>query len=131
MSGHTQTHRSATGALEVISRPCTNPKCDKLQIRVDRSSGSKPAPFEWACAYCGQIDEEPATPSRRELEIVRLICDGKSSKEVAVELNVSTKTVETHRSNVMRKLGINCVALLVRWAVKNNVVDRLNPPQPS
>lgn len=59
----------------------------------------------------------------REREIVQLLAEGKSSKEVAVALNISVKTAETHRSNIMRKLGIHSVTELVRYAVKNNMVE--------
>jgi DNA-binding CsgD family transcriptional regulator len=51
------------------------------------------------------------------------LAEGKSSKEVAVALGISVKTAETHRSNIMRKLGIHSVNELVRYAVKNNIVE--------
>jgi DNA-binding NarL/FixJ family response regulator len=59
----------------------------------------------------------------REREIVQLLAEGKSSKEVAVALGISVKTAETHRSNIMRKLDIHSVSELVRYAVKNNMVE--------
>jgi DNA-binding NarL/FixJ family response regulator len=58
----------------------------------------------------------------REREVVQLLAEGKSSKEVAVALNLSVKTAETHRTNVMRKLDLHSVADLVRYAVRNNIV---------
>jgi DNA-binding NarL/FixJ family response regulator len=54
---------------------------------------------------------------------VQLVAEGKSSKEVAVELNLSVKTAETHRSNIMRKLGLHSVSELVLYAVRNNIVQ--------
>ena len=59
----------------------------------------------------------------REREVVQLLAEGKSSKEVAVVLNLSVKTAETHRTNVMRKLELHSVADLVRYAVRNNLVQ--------
>jgi len=58
----------------------------------------------------------------REREVVQLLAEGKTSKEVAVALNLSVKTAETHRTNVMRKLDLHSVADLVRYAVRNNIV---------
>jgi DNA-binding NarL/FixJ family response regulator len=59
----------------------------------------------------------------REREIVQLLAEGKSSKEVAVSLGISVKTAETHRANVMRKLALHSVSELVRYAVKNQIIE--------
>ena len=59
----------------------------------------------------------------REREIVQLLAEGKSTKEVAVTLGLSVKTAETHRSNIMRKLNLRSVADLVRYAVRNQIVQ--------
>ena len=61
--------------------------------------------------------------SAREREIVQLVAEGKSSKEVAVALGISVKTAETHRSNIMRKLEMHSVSELVRYAVRNNMIE--------
>jgi len=71
---------------------------------------------------------EPQVPSRsrltpREREIVQLLAEGKSSKEVAVALGISVKTAETHRANIMRKLELHSVSELVRYAVKNQIIE--------
>ena len=58
----------------------------------------------------------------REREVVQLLAEGKSTKEVAVDLGLSVKTAETHRSNIMRKLQLHSVSDLVLYAVKNNIV---------
>ncbi|MFM8468396.1 MAG: response regulator [Limisphaerales bacterium] len=58
----------------------------------------------------------------REKEIVQLLAEGKSNKEAASALNISVKTVETHRTNIMRKLRFHSVGELVRYAVRNNIV---------
>jgi len=59
----------------------------------------------------------------REQEVIQLLAEGKSSKEVACLLNLSTKTAETHRSNIMRKLGLHSIRDLVLYAVKNNIIQ--------
>ena len=73
----------------------------------------------------------PANPrsrlTPREREIVQLLAEGKSTKEVAVALGLSVKTAETHRSNIMRKLELHSVSDLVLYAVRNNIVHVVQP----
>ncbi len=64
---------------------------------------------------------ERLTP--REREVVQLLAEGKSTKEVAVALDLSVKTAETHRSNIMRKLEMHSVSDLVRYAVRNKIIE--------
>ena len=59
----------------------------------------------------------------REREIVQLLAEGKSNKEVAATLNISVKTAETHRTNIMNKLDLHSISELVRYAVRNNIVE--------
>jgi DNA-binding NarL/FixJ family response regulator len=59
----------------------------------------------------------------REREIVQLLAEGRSSKEVAVTLGISVKTAETHRANIMRKLEMHSVSELVRYAVRNQIIE--------
>ena len=70
----------------------------------------------------------------REREVIQLVAEGKSTKEVAVTLGLSVKTADTHRSNLMRKLGVHSVSELVLYAIRNNiihVVEPLDAPGPS
>jgi DNA-binding NarL/FixJ family response regulator len=73
----------------------------------------------------GSKNEFPAIPklTPREREVVQLLAEGKSSKEVACALNLSTKTAETHRSNIMRKLGFHSIRDIVVYAIKNNIIQ--------
>ena len=67
-----------------------------------------------------------ATPEKltpREREVIQLIVEGQSTKEIANTLGVSVKTAETHRSHVMRKLRVHSVSELVLLAVRNNIVQ--------
>jgi DNA-binding NarL/FixJ family response regulator len=71
--------------------------------------------------------EDVANPSgdlltAREREVIQLLAEGRTSKEVAVTLNLSVKTAETHRTNLMRKLDLHSVADLTRYAVRNGIV---------
>jgi DNA-binding NarL/FixJ family response regulator len=58
----------------------------------------------------------------REVEILQLICDGKSNKEIAVQLKLSANTVAVHRANIMDALGIHKTAELVVYAIRNGLV---------
>lgn len=64
--------------------------------------------------------------SPRQTQILRLIAEGKTTKQVALELAISVKTVETHRSALMKRIGVRDVAGLVRYAVKVGLVDLHN-----
>jgi DNA-binding NarL/FixJ family response regulator len=59
----------------------------------------------------------------REREIVQLLAEGNSSKEVAGVLGISVKTAETHRANIMRKLQVHSASELVRYAIKNSIIE--------
>ena len=59
----------------------------------------------------------------REREVVQLLAEGKSNKEIAATLGVSVHTVETHRSNIMRKLDIHSMSGLIRYALRNKIVQ--------
>jgi two-component system response regulator NreC len=61
--------------------------------------------------------------SSREREVLRLLSDGKSNKEVGVALGIATKTVETHRTHIMEKLRVHGLAGLVRYAIRNRIVE--------
>jgi DNA-binding NarL/FixJ family response regulator len=79
----------------------------------------------------GYLDKKPklnpeAAQTRltpRQREIVQLLAEGKSSKEVAVALELSVKTAETHRANIMKRLDCHSVSELVRYAVRNNIIE--------
>ena len=59
----------------------------------------------------------------REREVLHLIADGLSAKEVAVELSISTKTVEAHRTSLMRKLNVRKATELVRYALRHGLIE--------
>jgi DNA-binding NarL/FixJ family response regulator len=59
----------------------------------------------------------------REREIVQLLAEGMTNKEVASTLSISVKTAETHRTNIMRKLDLHSISELVRYAVRNHIIE--------
>jgi DNA-binding NarL/FixJ family response regulator len=66
---------------------------------------------------------QPVELTKREKEIVQLIADGLNTKEIAQRLFLSPLTVETHRKNIFSKLGINKVAALIRYALKQGLIE--------
>jgi DNA-binding NarL/FixJ family response regulator len=59
----------------------------------------------------------------REIEVVRLLADGRSNKEVASTLGVSTRTIESHRNHIMNKMKFSSFSELIRFAVRTNIVE--------
>jgi DNA-binding NarL/FixJ family response regulator len=104
--------------------------CDKPEILEavnDTASGKQ--------FYCGQVIDilaekdgkdgsgcDGVSLSEREIEVIRLISDGLTNKQIADKLFLSTHTVNTHRKNIMSKLGINNTAGIVIYAVKENII---------
>lgn len=74
----------------------------------------------------GYLDKRGATNNGltpRQREIVQLLAEGRSSKEIAVALDLSVKTAETHRANIMKRLNCHSITEIVRYAVRNNIID--------
>jgi two-component system response regulator NreC len=69
----------------------------------------------------GKRRVEPITD--REREVLKLVAEGLSTKEIATRLDISTRTVETHRANLMRKLGLHSVARLTQYAIREGLID--------
>lgn len=71
----------------------------------------------------GEGDDPFTLLTPREREILHRIADGLSAKEIAVELDLSTKTVEAHRTSLMRKLGVRKATELVRYALRHGLIE--------
>lgn len=67
------------------------------------------------------VQTEPL--SSREREVLQLLAEGQSNKDISAALNLSIKTVETHRANIMHKLGLKNIADLVLYAVRNHMIE--------
>ena len=105
------------------------------QMQKSRSSFSARISNLILYSYLKPHSENPTltTPvglSGREREVVQLVSEGKSSKEIAQVLGVTMKTAETHRSNVMLKLNLHSTVELVMYAIRNEIVHVQLPTKP-
>jgi len=93
--------------------PFFSPEVARAALSQFVSSGGKKEPF--------------AQLTQREREVLALIADGQSNKEIANQLGIGVRTIETHRERIMRKLGIHTIAGLTRFAIMSGVVSLDEP----
>lgn len=107
--------RDLVFALEALRRNKTffTPKVSQMVLEGYLDKSPKPA----------EAENDTLRLTNRQREIVQLVAEGKSTKEVAVTLGISVKTAETHRANIMRKLELHSITELVRYAVKNQIIE--------
>jgi DNA-binding CsgD family transcriptional regulator len=74
-------------------------------------------------AYLSKEEVNPDPLSARERQVIQLIVEGKSTREVAILLGISVKTAESHRARLMQKLDIHETAGLVRYAIRRGLVE--------
>lgn len=74
-------------------------------------------------SYLAKSDASPSILTSRETAVVKLIAEGNSNKETAALLELSEKTVESHRASAMRKLDAKSTAALVRYAIRNRLIE--------
>lgn len=74
-------------------------------------------------AFLTNAESSAKTISDRERQVLQLVAEGKTTKEIASLLNISVKTAESHRSNLMEKLDIHDTAGLVRYAIRNGLIQ--------
>ena len=74
-------------------------------------------------AYLAKTEMPPEPLSHREREVLQLVAEGKTTKEIGVVLGISTKTAESHRTRIMAKLNIHETASLVRYAIRRGLVQ--------
>jgi len=70
-----------------------------------------------------ETSDLPPRLSPKEREVIQLLAEGKTNKEVAVRLEISVKTVETHRKHIMGKLDLHSMSDLVRYAIQNQIIE--------
>jgi DNA-binding NarL/FixJ family response regulator len=108
--------RDLVSAIDALRRNKTffTPKVSQMVLEgyLDKSPKDREAEGE----------PESLRLTSRQREIVQLLAEGKSSKEVAAVLGLSVKTAETHRANIMRKLDCHSVTELVRYAIRNHII---------
>jgi DNA-binding NarL/FixJ family response regulator len=66
-------------------------------------------------------------PTPRELQVIRLLAEGKANKEVSSALGIKVRTVETHRAKIMLKLGLHSLAELIHYAIRNDLISKQTP----
>ena len=110
--------RDLVSAIEALRRNKTffTPKVSQMVLEgyLDKNPKDKDKELE--------SEAESLRLTSRQREIVQLLAEGKSSKEVAAVLGLSVKTAETHRANIMRKLDCHSVTELVRYAIRNHII---------
>lgn len=104
-----------------------NTSFDELNLAIHKvMSGEKYFTTDVALVLASKsnsLNEELNKLSERELEIVKWVAEGKSSTEIGTVLFISPRTVDTHRNNIMQKMGFDSIAALVKWAMKNKVIE--------
>ncbi len=87
---------------------------ERVQGVADRRAGTRRAPAD---------RRAPGGLTPRQREVVQLLAEGKSNKEIGVVLGVTTKTAETHRTNILAKLNLHSMSELVRYAIRNRLIE--------
>jgi DNA-binding NarL/FixJ family response regulator len=87
------------------------PKVSDIILKGFLTTGNQSDPAE----------HSQARPNPREVEIIRLLAEGKANKEIAAKLGITIRTVETHRANIMLKLGLHSLAELIHYAIRQKI----------
>ena len=107
-----RTHLVSAIAALLAGKPYLTPRTSELLSR--RYGQQQPAGVE---------EGSHAALTPREREIIQLLAEGRGNKEVASSLAISIKTVETHRASIMRKLDLDGLGDLVRYAIRNKIIE--------
>ena len=120
------------GAKGYLLKDCASEEL-VLAIRCVMSGDTYLSPRVAGHVVDGLIDRVGAakgsprnTPSAREREVLQALAEGRSTKEIAEDLGVSRKTIETHRMRIMNKLDVHSIAELTKYAVREGITS-LNP----
>ncbi len=89
------------------------PKVSEIVLKGFLQTGKQPE----------QAERSQGQPTPREMEILRLLAEGKTNKEIAALLGITVRTVETHRAKIMLKLGLHSLAELIHYAVRHGIVS--------
>lgn len=122
-------HALEAGALSFVAKTDAP---EHLIAAIEAVSQGKPyltAPVSHVILsrYLSRREPVPADPmhstTAREREILQMLAEGKSNKEVAAALGISERTAETHRASLMRKLDLHSIADVVRFAIRHNLIQ--------
>ncbi len=75
------------------------------------------------CARLSAATKRPNSLTDRELEVLTLVAEGMTNRQIALKLNISIKTVQTHRANLMDKLNLHDRTELVRYAIRRGLIE--------
>jgi DNA-binding NarL/FixJ family response regulator len=89
------------------------PRVSDIVLKGFLKNGNQPEPRE----------NSRVRPTLREVQVIRLVAEGKANKEIAAELGITMRTVETHRAKIMLKLGVHSLAELIHYAIRNKIVS--------
>jgi DNA-binding NarL/FixJ family response regulator len=87
------------------------PKVSEIVLKEFLKTGKQSEPREGV----------QAAPTPREVEVIRLLAESKTNKQIAAELGITTRTVETHRARIMLKLGLHCITDLIHYAIRHGI----------
>ena len=107
------------GAVDFIEKPFN----DQVLLDCIQRALEKDAELRQIQGRRTEVAARLVQLTRREFEVMRMVVQGKSNKEIASELGVSTKTVEAHRAKVMEKMQARSLAGLVRMALMMRILD--------
>jgi len=106
----------ATHLVKAVKDVCAGkmfltPRVSDIVVRGFLATGEESDPTE----------HSQARPTPREVEIIRLLAEGKANKEIAAKLEITIRTVETHRAKIMLKLGLHSLAELIHYAIRHKI----------
>lgn len=118
-------HALRSGAVGYLPKSAASTELEEAIARVLRGEKylSPSIAPEASLEFSKAVGETPPELTPRQMEVLTLIAHGSSTREVARSLNISIKTVETHRAQLMERLNIHEVAGLVRYAIKKGLVN--------
>src|SRR6478736_5348657 len=124
---HVQQALAAGAAAYLLKQTAAEDVVDSIREVTKGNAYFSPAIAKRLREQTLQPDDAPRTPdielTQREAEVLQLIAEGYANKQIAAELNLSVKTVEKHRQQVMQKLNIHNIAGLVRHAAAKGIIE--------
>jgi len=124
---HVQQALAAGAAAYLLKQTAAEDVVDAIREVIKGNAYFSPAIAKRLREQTVQSNETPRTPdvelTQREAEVLQLIAEGYANKQIAAELNLSVKTVEKHRQQVMQKLNIHNIAGLVRHAAAKGIIE--------